>query len=186
MKVTLRASKTNLNIGVNYSKEIELSDKEINIPFIVETLKQEVTTGNESQQKKKLKQLKKIQKRFVSILGATGMSVGMFLSSSKVANAQELPYTPTQSGDVLNAEVIQNWGITISALVVGIGILMALVLLGAAGIWRMFRKQREASAWTTDIIKGLVQVLVAVPIVYGLYHLSQIILNSLPTLSITY
>lgn len=42
---------------------------------------------------------------------------------------------------------------------------LATVLIMAAGAYRMLRKQKEATAWTTDIIKGYVQCLVAVPLI---------------------
>lgn len=176
----------NLDKEVNYSKPIKITINEPDISFMIENIKQEVTQGEIHQQRKKMKQLKKMHKKFVSILAVTGASTGVFLTTSQKANAQELPINPTQSGDILNVEVIQSWGVTIAVVTVALGVALASSLLAVAGIYRMFRKKQEAQVWTTDIIKGLVQVLVSIPIVYSLYHLTQIIFNNLPVSNITY
>ncbi|MNP86984.1 hypothetical protein D3C76_1875650 [compost metagenome] len=43
----------------------------------------------------------------------------------------------------------------------------------------MFRKRDIATEWTTDIVKGLVQVLIAIPVTYVLYFLAQILFSHL-------
>jgi ABC-type amino acid transport system permease subunit len=63
---------------------------------------------------------------------------------------------------------------------VGAGIILAAILLVLAGMSRMFGKKmrKDATEWTVDIIKGLTQVLISVPIVFVIYYLATLIFKS--------
>ncbi|MGD7047061.1 hypothetical protein FZC83_02265 [Rossellomorea marisflavi] len=51
----------------------------------------------------------------------------------------------------------------------GGAVVLAMILLITSGAMRMLRQKEKAIAWNTDIIKGLVQILVAVPTVGLIY-----------------
>jgi type IV secretory pathway VirB2 component (pilin) len=61
---------------------------------------------------------------------------------------------------------------------VGTAVLLSMILLVGAGIMRMFRKKKEATEWTTDIVKGLIQILVAVPIVFLIYFVVNLLFSN--------
>ena len=63
-------------------------------------------------------------------------------------------------------------------LLVLVGVGSAGVLLSAAGLYRMIRKEKEAKEWSTDIIKGLVQVLLAGPTVMLLVYIATLLFGS--------
>lgn len=60
-------------------------------------------------------------------------------------------------------------------LLVAVGVGSSGVLLSAAGLYRMIRKDKESRDWTTDIIKGLVQVLLAGPTVMLLVYIATLL-----------
>jgi len=120
--------------------------------------------------KKERKKAKKVAKAFV----ATTMS---FLSLSSRSMAEGL----TQS-----AQPVVNTGIPtdliepimeLIKMALGGSILLAVLLLIAAGILRMFRKKKEASEWTTDIIKGFLQILIATPVIFLMYYIITLLLG---------
>ena len=149
------------------------------VSFLAEGLRKEVMTGPTKQRERRVKTLKKLQKGFVSILGA------VMLINPVTAFAQTIgdTYPAIQGGMEITPNIVMSWGLNIALMTVAIGVALSGALFAIAGIYRMFRKRREAEEWTTDIIKGLIQVLIAVPTVYALFHLAQIVFKSLPVLS---
>ena len=77
--------------------------------------------------------------------------------------------TPTMAaemdGFLPKAEILEIVGY-ITGITALIGVGTAIVMLQAAGVYRMFRKKKEATEWSNDILKGLAQVTVA-PILVG-------------------
>jgi hypothetical protein len=61
---------------------------------------------------------------------------------------------------------------------VGTAVLLSMILLVGAGVMRMFRKKKEATEWTTDIVKGLIQILIAVPIVFLIYFVVNLLFSN--------
>lgn len=149
------------------------------ISFLAGNLEREVMQGTDQQKSKNIKKLKKLQKGFVSILG---MAMAMSPISA-FAQTQEDSY-PTLVGEgvEITPDIVMTWGLKIALMTVAIGVAISGALLVTAGVYRMFRKRKEAEEWTTDIVKGLVQVLIAIPTVYALFHLAQIVFRSLPVL----
>lgn len=120
--------------------------------------------------KKERKSASKIVKSFVG----TAIS---FLSLSSRSMAQGLNQ-PTQQ--------VMNTGIPIDLIepimelirmALGGSILLAVLLLIAAGTLRMFRRKKEASEWTTDIIKGFLQILIATPVIFLMYYIVTLLLG---------
>lgn len=185
--VVLNISTRDQSPGVNITSYRRVIDNGIkqyetvkeNISFLAENLEKEVIYGTSQQRSKNIKKLQKIQKGFVSILGvATVMS-----PISAFAQTQGDSYPTLEGGGVeITPDVIMTWGLKIALMAVAIGVAISAALLVTAGVYRMFRKREEAEEWTTDIVKGLVQVLIAIPTVYALFHLAQIVFKSLPVL----
>lgn len=154
--------------GYKVSLRDSLEDK---VLFMAETLKKEVLEGNH--QLKKIRQLKKIFRKFAVVLGVrVGMATKAFAATTATATATTI--TPA---------IILHWGIMLALITVSIGVAISMSMLAVAGIYRMFKRRDEATEWSVDIVKGLVQVLVAVPIVYVVFTIAQHMFKALPALS---
>jgi hypothetical protein len=161
----------------------DIALQENKVLFIGETLMKEVMNGSSDQQKKALKKLKRLQKQFVLILGASAASIMTLPLTGFAQSNQGVPGTLTTENTVdITPGVVMEWGLTIALITVAIGVAISGSLLAIAGIYRMFRKREESQIWTTDIIKGLVQVLIALPVVYSLFYLAQLVFGNLPVL----
>jgi hypothetical protein len=60
---------------------------------------------------------------------------------------------------------------------VGAAVILSAICLVFAGVLRMFRKKKEANEWTVDIIKSIVQILVAVPIVFMIHYVANLLFS---------
>lgn len=69
--------------------------------------------------------------------------------------------TSAQSSQIMNSEIIQIFKyLEAGAAVAGLG--LSIILLQTAGVYRMFpKRKKEAVEWTDDIVKGLVQLILA-------------------------
>lgn len=175
-------SSRELNSAVSYKSPVQqfnLKEKvEDNVLFIASTLQKEVIKGTTGQQRKKIKQLKKLLKGFVVVMGA-----GIQATPKAFAAAPLTGATTTAAANQITPAMVMSWGLNLALISVSVGVALSMTLLTLAGIYRMMRKRKEAEEWTTDVIKGLVQVLVAVPVVYLLFYLAQTVFKSLPILS---
>lgn len=169
------------NHKVLISNDVKTYEKvKEDLPFLVKRLQKEVTKGSQKQQLKRIKSLKMIQRTFVSMLGI--YMVTLPIPTFAQTQEENTPLT-TMEGQEITPDIITGWGFKIALLAVSIGVAISGTLLATAGVYRMFRKREEAEEWTTDIIKGLVQVLIALPTVYALFHLAQIVFQALPALN---
>lgn len=170
------------NPAVSYKSPVQqfnLKEKvEDDVLFIASTLQKEVIKGTTGQQRKKIKQLKKLLKGFVVVMGA-----GIQATPKAFAAAPLIGATTTAAANQITPAMVMSWGLNLALISVSVGVALSMTLLTLAGIYRMMRKRKEAEEWTTDVIKGLVQVLVAVPVVYLLFYLAQTVFKSLPILS---
>ncbi|AUO79491.1 hypothetical protein BSP10_088 [Bacillus phage BSP10] len=175
-------SSRELNSAVSYKSPVQqfnLKEKvEDDVLFIASTLQKEVIKGTTGQQRKKIKQLKKLLKGFVVVMGA-----GIQVTPKAFAAAPLTGATTTAAANQITPAMVMSWGLNLALISVSVGVALSMTLLTLAGIYRMMRKRKEAEEWTTDVIKGLVQVLVAVPVVYLLFYLAQTVFKSLPILS---
>lgn len=148
------------------------------ITFLAEIFHKEVMDQDQlSGRNHKLKSLRRLQKGFTSIL----IAAMMVSPSSALAQTPGTLTTPTT--EEITPNLVMEWGMQLSLITVAIGVAISGSLLAIAGIYRMLRKRKESEEWTTDIIKGLVQVLISIPVVYALYYLAQIVFKNLPILS---
>ncbi|UPI12196.1 hypothetical protein [Bacillus phage SBSphiJ2] len=181
--IELKISAKELTPGVKYAKPITeftlggdaygdaLREK---VLFTAETLKKEVMQGAERQRLKKVKKLKKLLKVSLTVFG-----VGLKMSpAAMAATTATAPITNS-----ITPAMVMSWGLNLALISVSVGVALSMTLLTLAGIYRMMRKRKEAEEWSVDVIKGLVQVLVAVPVVYLLFYLAQTVFKSLPILS---
>lgn len=163
-------------IYLNQEKQLQKAS------FLAQTIEREVMSGTPKEQLKKLKILKKTFKIYASILSVVAVTtINKPLFAEENPNIHQVFLTDNQIGE-LNPSQVMEWGMKLALMTVGIGMAMGIVLLVTAGIYRMLRKKREATEWTTDIIKGLVQVLVAIPTVLGLFYLALKLFKRLPIL----
>jgi hypothetical protein len=124
-----------------------------------------------------VKQLSKIEKKkYKKVLKAFLMTTNSFmiLPLRSMANAS-IPVTATnlpQTAEGLPPELL---ALLLKLLIISVGaaIIISMILLVGAGVMKMFRKKKEANEWTVDIIKGLIQVLVAVPVVFLIYYVAN-------------
>lgn len=170
------------------SSNLILKDKfDKGVLFLAETLKEEVIQGTKKEQKKKVKQLKKlfVQLAMISMTIGLGTSLEILTAQPLTASANSLIPTTTETSPLtdINPTNVMKWGLTVAMIVVSVGIAVAISLFAIAGIYLMFtRKRKEASEWTSDIIRGLTQVIVSIPLVYALFQLAQYIFKSIPFL----
>jgi len=173
MKINIGAK--SLTEGVSYIrpvKELSVGNyEEKKAVFMIETLTREVMSGSPSQQARKVKQLKKLVKGFAVITAVSIQSAPKALAA-----------TATVTGQAITPAAIMQWGLSLAAITVSSGVALSMVMLGVAGIYKMFRKGDIASQWSLDIVKGLVQVLISVPVVYALFYLAQVVFKNLPAL----
>ncbi|AGY47450.1 hypothetical protein Grass_185 [Bacillus phage Grass] len=175
-------SSRELNSAVSYKSPVQqfnLKEKvEDDVLFIANTLQKEVIEGTTGQQRKKIKKLKKLLKGFVVVMGA-----GIQATPKAFAAAPLTGATTTVAANQITPALVMKWGLNLALISVSVGVALSMTLLTLAGIYRMMRKRKEAEEWSVDVIKGLVQVLVAVPVVYLLFYLAQTVFKSLPILS---
>lgn len=173
MKINIQAK--SLTEGVRYVqpvREVSLySETERDAVFIIETLQQELMEGSPTQQAKNVKKMKRVLRGFVTVL---------------VASIQTAPKAFAATADVANQTItpslILKWGTSLALLGVSASISLAMIMLIVASFYKMMRKGDVANQWSSDIVKGLVQSLVAIPLVSLLFYISQMIFKNLPAL----
>jgi hypothetical protein len=116
----------------------------------------------------KPKQKKKYQKIAKSLIAGT-LSFISLSSKSMAAPSTSSAINPMAIGGIPQ-EILEPL-ITLLATALGLSVALAMVLMISAGILRMLRQKEKAISWTTDIIKGLIQVLIAIPVVFLLYFI---------------
>ena len=172
IQVNLSAKGLDSKIHYNRFEPIVIQpEKKVN--FLVETFRKEVELAEGGKQRKKIKKLKKLMKVSLSVL-ATGLHLSPRAFAQTATTATNIdPITPA---------LVMKFGLTVALVAVSAGVALSMIMLTIAGMYRMFRKRREAEEWSQDIIKGLVQVLISVPTVYLLYFLAQLLFQHLGAL----
>ena len=150
--------------------------------FLAETLKEEVMKGTEKQQKKNAKQLRKLLVQFsmIALMSGVGASLGILTVEPSTASASNVITTTTDTTTEITPGTIMDWGLKISLLVVALGTALSICLLAIAGIYLMLTRKREyVIEWNSDILKGVIQVLVSIPLIYAIFQLAQFIFKRL-------
>ncbi|MCM3387366.1 hypothetical protein M3649_04355 [Ureibacillus chungkukjangi] len=166
---------------VNKNKQVE------GVLFLAETLKEEVLQGTEKQQKKKLKQLRKLLIQFTTIALMVGVGTGfeMITLQPHTVEASNLMTTTANSTPApeITPDSIMDWALKIALMVVAIGVGLSMSMFAIVGIYLMItRKRKESIEWNSDILRGVVQCLVSIPLIYSLFQLAQMVFKNLPFL----
>jgi hypothetical protein len=153
-----------------YSSPISIDDGTVginSINFHIPTLLEEV----KNLPRKKIKEYKRIIQTFLT-------TATSFMALPLKSMANTLPST-TASTLPTHAEGIppELLDLLLKLLVISVGsaVIFAAILLVAAGVKRMLGNRKESSEWTVDILKGLVQVMVAVPVVFMIYYVVSLL-----------
>lgn len=178
----LTVSSKELSPGVGYTSPVQHFDlkskQEDRVLFIADTLQGEVMKGTTGQKRKNIRKMKKLLKGFVVVMGVGIQTTPKAFAATSLTGAGTAAATNT-----ITPAIVMQWGMTLALISVSIGVALSMTLLTLAGVYRMLRKRQEAEEWTTDVIKGLVQVLVSIPVVYLLFYLAQVVFKSLPILN---
>lgn len=177
--VSTKFKDVNANVKLGIDKKIL---------FLAESLKEEVMQGSEKQQKQKFKQLKKLFVQFAKIVAIVGVSSILQMTIAQPLTVEASNFmTPTvdmTSPEEITPSKIMEWGLKIALIIVAIGAALSMSMFAIVGIYLMITRKREKTIeWNSDITKGLIQVLVSIPLVYALFQLAQIIFRNLPFLS---
>jgi len=176
---------------VNYrpfkQEVITTNELENKMDFFINTLYTEVMSGTKQQQYKNVKRLKKLLKGFTLMLGTgVGTTTRTFAATvpttSQTTNPLSIPIT-TGGENTITPVVVMQFGLKVALITIAVGVALSMSMLAIAGIYRMCRKKDIATEWSTDVIKGLVQVLISVPITYILFYLAQLLFKHLPVLN---
>lgn len=173
--------KPKINLGArNFTEGVEYipfkkvtTVNEAKSVFMVNKLVEEVMQEVDGKRIKKVRKLKKLLKVSMSVLGVS-------LNTAPKAFAA----TATLTSSALTPGMIFQYGLVVAGIAVAVGVVVAMTMLAVAGIYRMFRKKQEADAWSQDILRGLVQVLISVPSVYLLYFLAKLLFANLDFLKL--
>ncbi|MEI2465017.1 FeoB-associated Cys-rich membrane protein [Niallia taxi] len=127
--------------------------------------------------KKEKKEYKKTARNFL-------LSVLAFPIFTSKSMAAPLKITPSQNtmGLLIPPDFITTC-MTIILTFIILAVVAAIVLLILAGVMRMMKQKKFAIEWTSDIIHGFAQVLVALPIILLLFFLTVLVLKNLPIFS---
>jgi len=156
---------------VNYkTSTIQLNE---NINFPIKITAEEVMKLS----KKEKKEYKKTARNFL-------LSVLAFPIFTSKSMAAPLKITPSQNtmGLLIPPDFITTC-MTIILTFIILAVVAAIVLLILAGVMRMMKQKKFAIEWTSDIIHGFAQVLVALPIILLLFFLTVLVLKNLPIFS---
>ncbi|AIW03583.1 hypothetical protein CPT_Moonbeam185 [Bacillus phage Moonbeam] len=170
MKINIQSR--GLTEGVRYIqpvKEVSLvNDVEKDMVFTLEALQKEIQEGSHPRQTRKTKQ---ILRGVMAVL---------------VASAQVAPKALAAGTDIasqtITPSMVLKWGSSLALLGVSASVSLSMIMLIVASFYKMMRKGEKADQWSSDILKGLVQSLVAVPLVSILFYLAQIVFKNLPSL----
>jgi hypothetical protein len=139
-----------------------------NVNFHLPTLLKEV----KGLPKNKIEGYKRVIKTFIVTASSFLMLPLKSMANTSIPTGTNLP---TQA-EGLPPELL-NMLIKLLVISVGSAVILAAILLVGAGIMKMFRKRKEANEWTVDIIKGLIQILVAAPVVFLIYYLASLLFS---------
>lgn len=161
---------TNLKLKVSAKK----LDNKVNYKGINDV--QVFHNGNVEQEvmEQELSATKKLNKWgiFGSALGATLIPLRISAETITGGNTE-------LAQDAFSPQKIFQYGLTIGITGLGVSFAIAMVMFIYTGVLRMLKQRQKSKEWTTDIIKGFVHCLVAIPTIFALYYLSTDVFGSL-------
>jgi hypothetical protein len=167
----------NPNPVVNYqfSEPFKVNNEHFsmdNVNFHIPTLFEEVKNTS----KAKIQSYKRIINAFLVTASSFLMLPLRSMANTSVPTAQMGTTILPKTAEGLPPELL---ALLLKLLVIAVGtaVILAAILLVGAGVMKMFRKRKEANEWTVDIIKGLIQILVAAPVVFLIYYLANMLFS---------
>lgn len=180
MKVNLSVKEPKSYLNYKFSSPILINKENIQIDhvnFHIPTLLEEVNTTKKKQRREYKKVILSFLATATGFMGLASKSMANTIQPSISNPSLTVPVTSLPSEATgIPPELMQLMimGLTI---MIGIGLIACAMMLVAAGILRAARKRKEATDWTVDIIKGLVQIVIAVPLVFLIYYLATKLLS---------
>ncbi|MGM7720520.1 hypothetical protein [Metabacillus sp. Hm71] len=161
MKLNLSVKELDQEVNyINPYKEINLNESFENQTFLIESIEREV---------KKLPSKKK--KVLYTIAKATlTASISSLMLVSPVFAA-----TPTTA--IMTTDIMKI-GMYLIGICAAVSTILAIILSQLAGAYRMLRKSKEATEWTTDILKGYVQTLLAPVLIITIAFLAYLLFGT--------
>lgn len=138
-----------------------------NVNFPIQIYAEEVM----SLPSKKRKEYARILKTFISTTASFLMLSSRSMASTLTSAKPSVPTTGLPPDLIEPIMELIRWAL-------GGSVLLAVLLLIAAGALRMFRKKKEAADWTTDIIRGFIQILLATPVIFLMYYIVTLLLGN--------
>jgi hypothetical protein len=174
MLVNLCVKNPNSLVNYKLSKPFFVNNDAVrinDINFHIPTLVKEVKNSS----KNKLHQYKKVIQTFLTTVGSFAIfplrSMASELNPTQKLGQTTLPHTATG----MPPELLELL-LTLLKISVGAAVILAAILLVANAIGRMFRVS-GMTTWAKDIIRGLVQVLIAVPLVFLIYYVANLLFS---------
>jgi uncharacterized membrane protein YozB (DUF420 family) len=141
-----------------------------NVNFHIPTLLKEV----KRLPKNKVKEYKTILKTFLVTASSFLILPLRSMAETSIPVGQMGTTTLPQTATGMPPELLELL-LMLLKISVGAALLLSAICLVFAGVLRMFRKKKEANEWTVDIIKSICQILVAVPVVFLIYYVANLL-----------
>jgi hypothetical protein len=169
--VNLCVRKPDSLISYHFTNPIVIEQESMSINnanFHIPTLVKEVKRTPKS----KLRQYKKtIQTFLITTSSFTMLPLRSMANTVIPTGTTTLP----QSATGMPPELLELL-LTLLKISVGAAVVLAAILLVANAIGRMFRIN-GMTQWAKDIVKGLVQVMIAVPVVFLIYYVANLLFS---------
>lgn len=127
-------------------------------------------------------QLEEVTRESVNVISKAGIFVST-LGASMIPNIVSASTKETTiTGSMISPQAIFEWSLRIGLIGLGISFGAGVVFLIASNILKMMggeKRKKKSKEWNTDIIKGFVQCLVAIPTIFALYYLATTIFGQL-------
>jgi uncharacterized membrane protein YozB (DUF420 family) len=165
--------KPNPLVNYKFTNPIVVGDDTVtlnNVNFHIPTLIKEV----KELPKSKIRQYKKIIKTFLVTASSFLILPLRSMAETSIPVGQMGTTTLPQSATGMPPELLELL-LTLLKISVGAAVILSAICLVFAGVLRMFRKKKEANEWTVDIIKSIIQILVAVPVVFLIYYVANLL-----------
>jgi hypothetical protein len=145
-------------------ESVKIDTVNFHIPTLLEEVKQ--------LPKSKLRKSKKVIKAFLMTTTSV-MILPLRSMAESLAQPAVVATTLPQSATGMPPELLELL-LTLLKISVGAAVILAAILLVINAIGKMFRIN-GMTQWAKDIIRGLVQVLVAVPVVFLIYYVANLL-----------
>jgi hypothetical protein len=156
-------------VKYNFFKPFTINNDKViidnNVNFHSPTLLKEVKKLNKKERKE---HKRKIQTFLMTASSFLILPLRSMANSSLPVGTTTLPQTATG----MPPELLELL-LTLLKISVGAAVILAAILLVANAVGRMFRIN-GMTQWAKDIVRGLVQVLIAVPLVFLIYYVANL------------